>query len=185
MESYCPELGCGNEIYDTWQDGYYNGTGSLLVLGVTPAQPVHGGEQSMGYYYDNSLATDYYSEIDVNTTGPSSLGISKDWTVSEPNVLTLYFYGDPANAAGDAEQMYVGLEDSSGVGSYADAKYADMNDITEPDWHEWNIALQDFGDSGVVLTDVNKVYIGFGNRAAPTPGGTGEVYIDDIRLCAK
>lgn len=159
-----------------------------MTLGLAPGDPVHGGEKSMWFDYDNLSShypLSYYSEIYANTTRPSSLGISKDGTVSEPNVLTLYFYGDPANAAGDAEQMYVGLEDSRGIGSYADVKYADMNDITEPDWHEWNIALQDFGDSGVVLTDVNKVYIGFGNRAAPTPGGTGKVYIDDIRLCAK
>jgi len=29
---------------------------------------------------------------------------------------------------------------------------------------------------------VKKMYIGVGNRNAPSPGGTGLVYFDDIRI---
>jgi YD repeat-containing protein len=42
--------------------------------------------------------------------------------------------------------------------------------------------LQDFADGGVDLTAVRKVYIGLGYRAIPTPGGSGTMYIDNIRL---
>lgn len=59
----------------------------------------------------------------------------------------------------------------------------DMNDVDEPSWHEWDIKLQDFNDNNVDLTDVNKMYIGFGVRFAQGVDGTeGEVYFDDIRL---
>ncbi|HUW19999.1 MAG TPA: hypothetical protein VMW16_11925 [Sedimentisphaerales bacterium] len=57
-----------------------------------------------------------------------------------------------------------------------------MNDIKIAQWHEWNICLQDFGDAGVNLHDVNRIYIAFGDRDNPTPGGSGIVYFDDILL---
>jgi hypothetical protein len=34
----------------------------------------------------------------------------------------------------------------------------------------------------VDLTDVNNISIGFGNKAASQPGGSGKMYFDDIRL---
>jgi hypothetical protein len=34
MESYCGDYGCGNEIYDTWRDGWENGSSSVIALGV-------------------------------------------------------------------------------------------------------------------------------------------------------
>jgi len=59
-----------------------------------------------------------------------------------------------------------------------------MNDLKEDEWQEWNIALSDF--NGVILTDVSKICIGFGIRGNPnpggTPGGSGAVYFDNIRL---
>jgi hypothetical protein len=182
MESYNE---FSNPIRDTWLGWWWNMTGSWVELGIDPFDPVYAGQQSMKYVYDNNGGfwgdLHYYSEIE------RTYSAAQDWTVSGANALTLYFYGDPDNAAGDAEQMYLGLEDSRGMGSYADVKYADMNDITEPDWHEWNIALSDIND--VNLACVEKVYIGFGDRdnlnPGGTPGGSGVVYFDDIRLCAK
>jgi hypothetical protein len=47
---------------------------------------------------------------------------------------------------------------------------------------EWNIDLKEFGDAGVVLTDVSKLVIGFGDKSNPQPGGSGLVYFDDIWL---
>ena len=57
----------------------------------------------------------------------------------------------------------------------------DMNDIKDPNWHDWNIALADFNASVVDLTDISKIAIGIGDGAVP--GGDGVVYIEDIRLC--
>jgi hypothetical protein len=183
MESYDTLM---NQIYYTWEDGSLNWTGSWLELGTVPTHPVHGGGQSMVYYYDNSglFMTEYYSEIEAD---PAYLKAGSDWTILGVKALTLYFYGDPDNDANDTEQMYVGLEDSRGAVSYAQLDYdGDMNDIRIAEWQEWNIALEDFSQAGVDLNDVATVYIGFGIRGNPypsgTPGGEGVVYFDDIRL---
>jgi hypothetical protein len=45
-------------------------------------------------------------------------------------------------------------------------------------WTEWNISLQDFADQGVNLSNVNSITIGLSS----VTGGTGMLYIDDIRL---
>jgi hypothetical protein len=46
----------------------------------------------------------------------------------------------------------------------------------EEDSHARQIHTADFCDSAV-----QKMYIGIGNPDAPTPGGAGMLYIDDIR----
>jgi len=49
------------------------------------------------------------------------------------------------------------------------------------EWTEWPIELQEFADQGVVLTNVNTISIGFGDKNAPQVA-SGLVFIDDIRL---
>ena len=183
----------GSKICFTWKDGQGwrkprppykgNGTGSIIGHDDPPYVETvitHGGGQSMPYYYDNDAKKkEYYSEASANTLD-LPIG-SKDW--SELKALSLWFYGFSNNDAN--EQMYVALDD--GTESVAVVEYdGDMNDIKIEEWHEWNIALQDFNDLGVNLADVNNIYIGFGIRGntnpGGTPGGSGKVYFDDIRL---
>ncbi|MHC4172310.1 MAG: LamG-like jellyroll fold domain-containing protein [Planctomycetota bacterium] len=78
------------------------------------------------------------------------------------------------------EPMYVTVGDGSGTA--AKAYHADPDAALIGDWTEWNIPLMDFSGQGVVLTDVSKLAIGFGGADNPQPGGSGLVYIDDIRL---
>jgi len=47
-------------------------------------------------------------------------------------------------------------------------------------WAEWKIPLSSF--TGVNLAKVKKLYLGVGDRANPAAGGSGRIYIDDIRL---
>ncbi|MHC4647192.1 MAG: LamG domain-containing protein [Planctomycetota bacterium] len=182
MEDYCSGQGCDNHIFETWDDGWLNWTGAMIDLGIDPFQPVHEGAQSMQFQYDNAWPwAEKYSEIDASTTGPrpGNLKVGKDWTAHGVKALTLFFYGDPNNDAN--ETMYVALEDSDY--DFATLRYlADMNDIKEAEWHWWPIPLSYFADGGIELTDVNKVYIGFGDRDNPVAGGSGVVYFDDIRL---
>jgi hypothetical protein len=43
--------------------------------------------------------------------------------------------------------------------------------------------LQAFADQGVNLTDVDKIAIGLGSKSGmAASGGSGTMYIDDIRL---
>ncbi|MCU0917665.1 MAG: hypothetical protein MUC88_24350, partial [Planctomycetes bacterium] len=57
-------------------------------------------------------------------------------------------------------------------------KHADPAATTLASWQEWKIPLSEL--SGVNLAAVKKLTLGVGDRASPTPGGAGRLYIDDI-----
>jgi hypothetical protein len=169
FESYDPYF---EIIWYTWENP--GGTGSYIGLGTDPFQPVRMGNRSMEYAFDNTNDQYYgfYSETERNYAS------AQNWQDSGVKLLTLFFYGDPANDANSSEQMYVGLGDSDS--DYLIDYDGDMNDIHIAEWQEWNIKLSDFND--VTLTDVRTIYIGFGDPDAIAPGGVGVVYMDDIRL---
>ncbi|MHC4646588.1 MAG: LamG domain-containing protein [Planctomycetota bacterium] len=184
MESYNAISGSGNEIFDTWDDGFMNWTGSQVALEYSASTTIHGGDQSMKLQYDNAIGYYKYSEVDANTAGPvpGNLTIGNDWTAYDLKAMTVFFYGQAGNDAN--EQMYVAIEDGSS--NIAIVKYGDMgedmNDVGIAQWHQWEIPLSAFADNGVTLTNVAKVRIGFGDRTAPVVGGSGIVFFDDIRL---
>ncbi len=170
-----------NEIWWSWIDGLGysshptlpahpgNGTGSAVgwddTLSYTEETIVHGGNQSMPFYYDNSILR--YSEAQKTLTYP------RDWTENGVTTLTIWFRGGSANAA---ELLYVALNGSAVV------THDNPNAAQTGRWTEWTIDLQAFADQGVNLANVNTIAIGFGNRNNPQPGGSGIVYFDDIRL---
>ncbi|MHC4528488.1 MAG: hypothetical protein ACYS29_11470, partial [Planctomycetota bacterium] len=157
----------------TWID--YIG-GSTIDLGTEPFSPAHRGDQSMLFIYDNATwGPPYYSEVEL------PFSPAKDFTDGGVvKVLTLYFYGDPANDADDTEELYVGLGGSYDEVRYSDDHGNDNNDIKLQEWTEWDIPIPDFGD--VDANSVTSLFIGFGARGSGTPGGDGVVYFDDIRL---
>jgi hypothetical protein len=76
------------------------------------------------------------------------------------------------------QPLYVTVEDSSGKkATVVDPNAAAVNALQ---WTEWKTPLSDF--AGVNLTKVKAFYIGVGDKANPTPDGTGRIYIDDIRV---
>jgi hypothetical protein len=95
-----------------------------------------------------------------------------------PALSPPWAYGDIGN--NDAEQLYVALSDGSVT---AVVEHDDVNAATVTDWQEWNIALSEFSDQGLNLSNVRKVYVGLGDRSSPVQGGSGALYIDDIRAC--
>ncbi len=170
-----------NQIWFAWHDGlgfgtpgvdpYFagNGTGSAVGDENTPSYTeetiVHGGSQSMPVFYDNSILR--YSEVEKTLTYP------RDWTENGVNTLTIWFHGDPANAA---ETLYVALNGSAVV------THDNPNAAQVDTWTQWNINLQAFADQGVNLANVNTIAIGFGDKNNPLAGGSGMMYFDDIRL---
>ena len=80
----------------------------------------------------------------------------------------------------ELEPMYVAIANNTAepVVVYHD----DPSAVGINTWTEWVIPLQAFADQGIVLTDVNNIAIGFGDRNNPQPGGQGKMYFDDIRL---
>jgi hypothetical protein len=160
-------------IYSTWIDGWddpANGATSGYpnpIFGIgehyMETTVVHGGDQSMPLFYDNSAGL---SEVTKT--------LNADWTQDDVVALTLFYHGDAGNAV---EPMYVAV-DGSAVVTNDDPKAALAND-----WIQWNIPLQEFADQGVDLTNVKTLSIGLGNKANPqADGGSGHVFFDDIRL---
>jgi len=157
-----------NRIFNVWLDGYDDPTNGSLVGYENPPFAeqtiVHSGNQSMPLYYDNSVG---YSEATLTLTYP------RDWTENGVNTLTIWFRGDSDNAA---ETLYVALNGSAVV-NHDNPNAAQINK-----WTQWNIDLQAFADQGVNLANVNTISLGLGNKNNPLAGGSGTIYIDDIRL---
>jgi hypothetical protein len=170
-----------NEIWWSWKDGVGyashpteppypgNGTGSMVGDETTGSYMeetiVHGGNQSMPVFYDNSILR--YSEVEKTLTYP------RDWTENGVNKLSIWFRGNSDNAA---ETLYVALNGSAVVNH----DNPDAAQITT--WTQWNIDLQAFADQGVNLANVNTIGLGLGNKKNPVAGGSGTMYFDDIRL---
>jgi hypothetical protein len=157
-----------NRIYLAWIDGLEDPSNGSIVGYENPPfaeqKIVHGGSQSMPLAYDNSVG---YSEATKTLTE------LRDWTVNDVGILTIWFKGDPTNAA---ETMYVALNGSAVVSN--DNPAAVQSSI----WTQWDVDLQTFANQGVNLADVDTISLGFGNKSNPQAGGSGMVFIDDIRL---
>ncbi len=158
-----------NRIYNAWIDGVTNPANGGSEVGyfdvpLTEQTIVHGGRQSMPLAYDNATGK---SEATLTLTG------LRNWTKHDLAELSLWFHGDPCNVA---EPIYFALNDNAVVTN------ENPNAVLVEEWTEWTIDLQTFADQGVNLTNVNTIAIGLGNRNNPQPGGSGLIYIDDIRL---
>jgi hypothetical protein len=160
-----PGNGTGAEVGDTNSPSY------------TEETIVHSGRQSMPYWYNNNKAPDPISGQTYSKYSEAKLTLSdtRNWTEENVKALSLWFYGDPANAA---EQMYLAV--ANNTGQPAVVVHDDPNAAQIDTWTEWNIDLRDF--AGINLTDVNSIAVGLGNRNNPQAGGSGKMYFDDIRL---
>jgi len=156
-----------NRIFVTWVDGFEVPTNGSLVGYDSPPfceqTIVHEGKQSMPFFYDNSTVS--YSEATANI---ANLPVGPDWAKSGIKTLSLWFYGDPNNAA---EQMYVKVNGSKV------AYDGDADNLARMPWQMWNINLADFGTN---LSNVTELSIGFERSGAV--GGAGLVLFDDISL---
>ena len=86
--------------------------------------------------------------------------------------------GIPSNAP---QPMYVAV--GNGTGEPAVVYHEDPGATVIPTWTEWIIPLQDFADQGIDLTEVDNIAIGIGTKGdSMTPGGSGNMFFDEIRL---
>ncbi len=162
MESYNDAEDQGTRIYETWLDGWTDAVYGGSQVGYAPDPPfaertiVHGGAQSMPFYYDNSSIA--YSEAARTFDTP------QNWTEYGVKALTLWFYGAASNTAA---QMYVKVNGSRV------AYDGDDDNVQRKPWQMWYIDLGNL--AGVNLEKVTELTIGF-------EGGTGLVFFDDIAL---
>ena len=91
------------------------------------------------------------------------------WSVAEIGVA------QPGN---DPAPLYVVVEDSSGRTKIV--THPDLAATANAAWQAWKIPLADISSAGVNLKAVKKLSVGVGDRASPTKGGAGMLYIDDI-----
>lgn len=159
------------ELWATWKDGY-----EIPENGSTVGHPnpnwsagehyvettiVHGGDQSMPLFYDNSFK---YSQAE------RMLSPAQDWTKNDIKTLSLNFYGNPDNTV---EQMYLKINGSRVMYD------GDPAALTQGSWSRWNIDIALFDAD---LANVTTLAVGFGDEANLRAGGSGVVYFDDIRL---
>ena len=175
FESYTDDDAAGEAIWQTWNDGLDVADNGAQVGYLLPSYCeqtiVHGGAQSMPLLYANEAGVKN-SEVELVLTSP------RDWTAEGVGELSLWFRGDSANAA---EPLYVAI--SNIAGSPVVIAHDDLNVAQASTWREWVIPLQAFADQGINLTNVDKITIGLGTKAGmPAPGGSGTMFIDDIRL---
>ncbi|MFC1605058.1 hypothetical protein ACFL5F_08535, partial [Planctomycetota bacterium] len=102
---------------------------------------------------------------------------AQNWTVVASNTLTLYFLGHADN---DSEQLYIAIEDTAG--RIAVVIHSNPDVVLTTDWQRWDIPLVDLQEQNGDVTSVKKMYIGVGDRNNTQPGGTGRIYIDDIKV---
>jgi phosphatidylethanolamine-binding protein (PEBP) family uncharacterized protein len=106
-----------------------------------------------------------------------TLTAPRDWTEGGVSELSLWFRGGSDNAA---EPLYVAVSNSAGAPAVVTC--ADPDAATARSWTQWIIPLQTLTDQGINLSNVDKVAIGLGSQGGAAVGGTGTIYIDDIRL---
>jgi regulation of enolase protein 1 (concanavalin A-like superfamily) len=106
-----------------------------------------------------TMCTSVFSNVTVQGTASSLFTTSTDIGVQ---------VNDPA-------PLYVAIQ--SGAAPVAVQHPDGAAAVLTGEWTEWRIPLAEF--TGVDLTQVGKIVIGVGDK---TPGGTGKLFIDDVRL---
>ncbi|MBN2315668.1 MAG: LamG domain-containing protein [Sedimentisphaerales bacterium] len=174
FESYTDDDPNNEAIWQTWIDGYGTTDNGAQVGYLLPPYAeqsiVHSGSQSMPLLYAN--------EADIaNSEASMTLTTLRDWTTAGVEELSLWVRGSSSNAA---EPLYVAIANSAG--SPAVVAHDNPSAATSSTWRQWRIALQSFADQGIDLSDVDSLAIGLGRKGGATVGGSGTLYIDDIRL---
>jgi hypothetical protein len=175
FEGYTDNDADGEAIWQTWIDGFGVADNGAQVGYLMPPYAeqsiVHGGGQSMPLLYINEAGVTN-SEASMTLTAP------RDWTQAGVGQLSLWFRGGSSNAA---EPLYAAVSNSAGAPAVV--AYDDPGAVASSGWKLWLVPLQAFADQGINLSNVDQIAIGLGttgNTAAP--GGTGTLYVDDIRL---
>ena len=128
-----------NRIYDTWIDGWDNGTGSIVgyfdAAFARAPMPVHSGRQSMPFSYDNEDSP-WLSEAYRVWDAP------QDWTQFGVDTLTMYFIGRPVGF----------LEREDGIIVMGGGR-----GFFEEDWDDAHMAYRWLGGDGSIIARVDCV----------------------------
>jgi len=95
--------------------------------------------------------------------------VDSQWTDQDIGITSNY--PDP---------MYVAVSNTDGTSAMI--YHDDPNAALIETWTQWTIGLKLFEDQGIDLTDVDRIYLGFGDENNLPSGGSGTMFFDDIRL---
>jgi len=100
FESYTDDDLAGNAVWQSWIDGFGIADNGAQVGYLLPPYCeqtiVHGGAQSMPFFYDNTAGV-RNSEAELTLTAP------RDWTAHGVGELSLWFRGNPASVGSFTE----------------------------------------------------------------------------------
>jgi hypothetical protein len=173
-----------------------NATDSDSLAGLTPPywlkmERSSGGLMRACYSADGSSWTQLGPSIAINMNLPLYIGLAV--TSHNPGIACEARFSNVTSdgvgswtdrdiglTSNQAAPMYVKIANSNGTAGTV--YHDDPNAALISTWTEWNIDLKDFAGQGVDLTDVNSITIGIGDASSSLPGGSGKMYVDDIRL---
>ncbi|MHC4593378.1 MAG: hypothetical protein ACYS9C_01125 [Planctomycetota bacterium] len=144
-----------------FQDGQWKQEGDSTTVAMV--DPVYIG-LALTSHLSGATATAVFT--DVQSTGAIT-GVFTDQAIGVDM---------PANTA---DPIYVAV--ASG-GAPVVVQHDDPGATQAGVWTEWSIDLKQLSDAGVNLTGVSSISIGVGDKANPQPGGSGLLFVDDIRL---
>ena len=174
FESYTDDDAAGQAIWQTWVDGFGIADNGAQVGYLVPPYAeqtiVHSGAQSMPLLYVNEAGV-------MNSEASLSLTALRDWTAEGVGELSLWFRGNSANAA---EPLYAAVSNAAGAPAIIANDDADAAKAIA--WTQWVIPLQAFADQGINLTNVAQIAIGLGSKGGAAVGGSGTMFVDDVRL---
>jgi hypothetical protein len=149
--------------------GYYSANGSTWTQmswnprNISMSSMVYVGLALTSHNAD-AICEAQFSNVTITGT------ISQQWTNQDVGILN-----------NDAEPLYVAV--SNAAGNPAVVVHDDPAAAQIDTWTEWVIQLSALADQGINLSDVDRIAIGLGTKGNMTiPGGSGKMYIDDIRL---
>ena len=102
----------------------------------------------------------------VATTG----NVTGAWEVAE--------IGDDPEPGNNPDPVYLAVADNAGKS--ATVTHPDPGASALATWTQWKIPLSSL--TGINLAKVKELYVGVGDKKAPTAGGSGRIFIDDITL---
>ncbi len=143
----------------TWLDAK-NADGTVTSTTVAMNGPVYIG-----------LCLTSHNATTLTTAVMSGLATTGNIAAGPWQVVAVGNDPQPANSPAD---LYVTVQDNAGKAATA----TDPTLVTVGAWTQWKIPVSSL--AGVSLSKVKKLTIGVGNRANPTKGGTGRLYLDDI-----
>jgi hypothetical protein len=145
-----------------------NGSNWQPVTGATPQNIPMGSNVYIGLAVTSHDAALTCQAVFSNVTTTGS--VTGQWVDQDIGI-----------ASNDPEPLFVAVSNSAGAPAVVihDDPAAAQIDT----WTEWVIPLQAFADQSITLTNVDRIAIGLGSRDNMTiPGGSGKIFIDDIRL---